>query len=80
MLNETEECLAWMCMQYCTKSVDCSCGDDLKEVFDHQFMSAGENAFRILGIKNGDNVNDWFEKVRLADTLEKFIKESTNEN
>lgn len=62
ILNETEISLAWMCMQYCT---NCTNIDYENEVFDHSFMSAGENAFTILGIKNGDNVSEFRKEYNL---------------
>ena len=48
------DALKLMVYQYCTVHGDNGL------FFDHQFMSAGENAFKVLGIKQYDPVpDDW---------------------
>ena len=54
LLKEYDSALRGMVYQYCTEEH----GD--KEEFFHCFMSAGEEAFRVLGIENGEEVTDEF--------------------
>lgn len=64
LLKEYDVALWGMVYQYCTaqkqflKGKDCD--DPNQEVFFHSFMSAGEEAFRVLGIENGDEVTEEF--------------------
>lgn len=54
LLKEYDSALRGMVYQYCTEE------HGEKEEFYHYFMSAGEEAFRVLGIKNGEEVpEDW---------------------
>jgi len=61
LLKEYESALRTMVYQYCT--IDkrffengCVRPDPDQEVFFNRYMSAGEEAFRVLGIKNGEEV------------------------
>lgn len=64
LLKEYDSALRGMVYQYCTaqkqflKGKDCDMPN--QEVFFHSFMSAGEEAFRVLGIENGDEVTKEF--------------------
>ena len=64
LLKEYDIALRMMVYQYCTaqkqflKGKDCDLPN--QEVFFHSFMSAGEEAFRVLGIENGQEVTDDF--------------------
>ena len=54
LLKEYDSALRTMVYQYCTEE------HGEKEDFFHYFMSAGEEAFKVLGIKNGEEVpEDW---------------------
>lgn len=57
LLKEYDATLRLMVLQYCTRT-DLDLG---KLVFDHQFMCAGEEAFSLLGIKEGQQVTEKFE-------------------
>ena len=52
LLREYDTALKLMVLQYCT----------LDDGFYHRFMSAGEEAFRVLGIENGQSTNGVWEK------------------
>jgi len=54
LLKEYDSALRGMVYQYCTEE------HGEKEEFFHYFMSAGEEAFRVLGIENGEEVTDEF--------------------
>lgn len=54
LLKEYDSALRGMVYQYCTVEYR------EKEEFFHRFMSAGEEAFRVLGIDNGEEVTDDF--------------------
>lgn len=64
LLKEYDSALRGMVYQYCTvqkqflKGKDCDMPN--QEVFFHSFMSVGEEAFRVLGIENGDKVTEEF--------------------
>ena len=64
LLKEYDSALRAMVYQYCTidkhflKGKDCD--NPEQEVFFNRFMSAGEEAFRVLGIENGEEVTDEF--------------------
>lgn len=64
LLKEYDSALRGMVYQYCTaqkqflKGKDCD--DPNQWVFFHSFMSAGEEAFKVLGIENGEEVTDEF--------------------
>ena len=64
LLKEYDTALHLMVEQYCTISKKFlkgeKCGDPDKEVFFHSYMCAGEHAFKVLGIENGQEVpEDW---------------------
>ena len=52
LLREYDTALKLMVFQYCNE----------EEGFYHKFMSAGEEAFRVLGIENGQSTNGVWEK------------------
>lgn len=52
LLREYDTALKLMVFQYC----------NVNEGFYHRFMSAGEEAFRVLGIENGQSTNGVWEK------------------
>lgn len=54
LLKEYDSALRGMVYQYCTEE------HGEKEEFFHYFMSAGEEAFKVLGIENGEEVTDEF--------------------
>lgn len=54
VLDDYDQALRMMVYQYC--SVEYTD----REVFDHRFMSAGETAFNVLGIRQGDEVPEDF--------------------
>ena len=54
LLKEYDSALRGMVYQYCTEE------HGEKEEFFHYFMSAGEEAFRVLGIENGEEVTNEF--------------------
>lgn len=54
LLKEYDSALRGMVYQYCTEE------HGEKEEFFHRFMSAGEEAFKVLGIENGEEVTDEF--------------------
>ena len=54
LLKEYDSALRGMVYQYCTEEY----GE--KEEFFHYFMSAGEEAFKVLGIENGEEVTNEF--------------------
>lgn len=56
-LSDYDEALRMMVYQYCTVEYP---DDNNREVFDHRFMSAGETAFDVLGIRRGDEVPEGF--------------------
>ena len=66
LLKEYDSALRGMVYQYCTVDKKFFEGENRvirnpdQEVFFHRFMSAGEEAFRVLGIKNGEEVTDEF--------------------
>lgn len=54
LLKEYDDALRLMVYQYCTE------GHGDKDEFFNAYMSAGENAFKVLGIENGQEVpEDW---------------------
>ena len=54
VLEDYDQALRMMVYQYCTVEYSD------REVFDHRFMSAGETAFDVLGIRRGDEVPEDF--------------------
>lgn len=54
LLKEYDSALRGMVYQYCTEE------HGEKEEFFHYFMSAGEEAFKVLGIENGEEVTNEF--------------------
>lgn len=66
LLKEYDIALRMMVYQYCTIDKSFLEGKERiirnpdQEVFFHRFMSAGEEAFRVLGIENGQEVTDDF--------------------
>lgn len=60
LLKEYDEALKLMVYQYCTMA-PLTISD---EIFHNHFMSAGEAAFRLLGLENGQSTdcvwNRWF--------------------
>lgn len=64
LLKEYNSALRGMVYQYCTAQKQFLKGNDCdqlnQEVFFHSFMSAGEEAFKVLGIENGEEVTDEF--------------------
>lgn len=66
LLKEYDIALRMMVYQYCTIDKEFFEGENRvirnpdQEVFFHRFMSAGETAFRVLGIENGEEVTDDF--------------------
>lgn len=63
-LKEYDSALRGMVYQYCTAQKQFLKGKDCdqpnQEVFFHSYMSAGEEAFKVLGIENGEEVTDEF--------------------
>ena len=66
LLKEYDFALRTMVYQYCTidkqllEGKGCVIPNPDQEVFFNRYMSAGEEAFRVLGIKNGEDVpEDW---------------------
>lgn len=66
LLKEYDIALRMMVYQYCTidksflEGKERIIGNPDQKVFFHRYMSAGEEAFRALGIKNGEVVpEDW---------------------
>lgn len=59
LLKEYDIALRMMVYQYCVDSYE-SVGDIPERRFDHCFMSAGETAFKVLGIENGEEVPEDF--------------------
>lgn len=66
LLKEYESALRTMVYQYCTIDKQFLEGKDHvipnpdQEVFFNSYMCAGEEAFKVLGIKNGEEVpEDW---------------------
>ena len=57
VLEDYDQALRMMVYQYCTVEYP---DDNNREVFDHRFMSAGETAFDVLGIRRGDEVPEDF--------------------
>ena len=66
LLKEYDSALRGMVYQYCTVDKKFFEGENRvirnpdQEVFFHSFMSAREEAFRVLGIENGEEVTDEF--------------------
>lgn len=66
LLKEYDSALRGMVYQYCTVDKKFFEGENRvirnpdQEVFFNGFMSAGEEAFRVLGIENGEEVTDEF--------------------
>ena len=58
LLKEYDIALRMMVYQYCVDSYESAV--DIPERFNHSFMSAGETAFKVLGIKNGEEVPEDF--------------------
>lgn len=64
LLREYDNALRLMVYQYCTTFKRVVKGEECdmphQEVFFNNHMTAGENAFRVLGIENGQEVpEDW---------------------
>ena len=57
VLEDYDQALRMMVYQYCTTE---RAGD---EVFDHEFMIAGETAFSVLGIDQGEEVPVGFDGI-----------------
>lgn len=64
LLKEYDSALRGMVYQYCTAQKQFlkgkGCDEPNQEVFFNVHMSAGEEAFRVLGIENGEEVTDEF--------------------
>lgn len=66
LLKEYDSALRGMVYQYCTVDKKFFEGENRvirnpdQEVFFHCFVSAGEEAFKVLGIENGEEVTDEF--------------------
>ena len=64
LLKEYDSALRGMVYQYCTtqkqflKGKECDMPN--QEVFFHSYMSAGEEAFKVLGIQNGEEPTEDF--------------------
>lgn len=58
LLKEYDSALRMMVYQYCVDGFESAI--DIPERFNHSFMSAGENAFKVLGIENGQEVPEDF--------------------
>ena len=58
LLKEYDDALKLMVYQYCTMK-PLTVHD---EVFHNKFMSAGEAAFRLLGLENGQSTNGVWER------------------
>ena len=58
LLKEYDEALKLMVYQYCTMA-PLTISD---EIFHNQYMSAGEAAFRLLGIENGQSTDGVWER------------------
>jgi len=58
LLKEYDIALRMMVYQYCVDSFESAI--DIPERFNHSFMSAGETAFKVLGIENGEEATDDF--------------------
>lgn len=58
LLKEYDEALKLMVYQYCTMK-PLTVND---EVFHNKFMSAGEAAFRLLGLENGQSTDGVWER------------------
>ena len=58
LLKECDEALKLMVYQYCTMK-PLTVHD---EVFHNKFMSAGEAAFRLLGLENGQSTDGVWER------------------
>ena len=58
LLKEYDIALRMMVYQYCVDSFKSAI--DIPERFNHSFMSAGETAFKVLDIENGEEVTDDF--------------------
>lgn len=56
--DEFKEALMLMVYQYCATGLASEGG-----ILDHRFMSAGETAFRVLGLKQFDSVAELEEKL-----------------
>lgn len=54
VLDDYDQALRMMVYQYCSVEYPD------REVFDHRFMSAGETAFDVLGVRQGDEVPEDF--------------------
>ena len=66
LLKEYDSALRTMVYQYCTidkqflEEKNCVIPNPDQEVFFNSYMCAGEEAFKVLGIKNGEKVpEDW---------------------
>ena len=53
-IEELQDALLLMVLQYCTT-------DD--GLLYHSFMSAGENAFAVLGVENGQQADPFWDRV-----------------
>lgn len=58
LLKEYDEALKLMVYQYCTMKA-LTAND---EMFHNKYMSAGEAAFRLLGLKNGQSTDGMWER------------------
>lgn len=54
VLDDYDQALRMMVYQYCSVEYPD------REVFDHDYMSAGETAFEVLGVQQGDEVPEDF--------------------
>lgn len=69
-MSDEKEALFDMCVQYCTITTENSDGlCSAKDKFYNRFMSAGERAFKILGIKNGEIVGDVAKRLGYKDWM-----------
>lgn len=71
--QELEEALMLMVYQYCSTGLASEGG-----VLDHRFMSAGENAFRVLGLKQFDSVAELEDKLFGTETNPEEINHAEN--
>ena len=60
-IEELQDALLLMVLQYCTT-------DD--GLLYHSFMSAGENAFAVLGLKNGQQADPLWDRVLIQKPTE----------
>lgn len=57
LLDDYDVALRMMVGQYCTYNIDG------REILSHHFMSAGEFAFKVLGLEEGQSAENIFEGI-----------------